>query len=202
MSRARQQKQSAEVRARILDTAKRIVTEEGAEALSIRRVTTEMGYSAGIVYHYFENKEQILSCILREGYDEILSAIKQPDDALPPDEAIRVSFVNYVEVVMRWTSGYKALMLDSSPRILEFTSVLGEGCCEKRPAMMALVSSLEQGISDSLFTPCDTRLTAQALWGAAFGLVIRMIIEGDVSAEQRARLIERQIDLLLKGLRL
>jgi len=200
MSRARQQQQSAEVRARILDIAKRIITDEGAEALSIRRITKEMGYSAGIVYHYFESKEQILFCILREGYDEILSSIRHPDESLPLEEAIRVSLANYVECVLKKPFSYKALMLDASPQVLEFTSVLGEGCCEKRPALMALASAIETGISEGLFAPCDARLTAQAIWGAAFGLVMRLAVEQDVSPGQREKLIERQIEIILKGL--
>jgi len=56
MSRKRQQQHSEEVRNRILDIARRIVTDEGVEALSVRRITKEMDYSAGIVYHYFESK--------------------------------------------------------------------------------------------------------------------------------------------------
>ena len=201
MSRTRQQQQSAEVRARILATAKRIINDEGVDALSIRRITKEMGYSAGIVYHYFENKEQVLSCVLREGYDEILVSISQPDENLHPDEAIRVSFTNYVECAIKWP-GYKTIMLDTSPQVLEFTSVLGEDCCEKRPALTALMSAIEMGISDGLFAHCDARLTAQAIWSAMFGLVMRMIIERDVPPEQQKKLIERQIEFILKGLKI
>lgn len=201
MSKERQHQQSEEVRNKILSIARRIISEEGTEALSIRRITKEMGYSAGIIYHYFENKEQILLCILKEGYKRILDSIKPPNSNLPPDEAIRASFTEYIESALKWSAVYKSIMLSSSPHILDFTSVLSEGICEKRPAMMGLVAALEAGISMELFSPCDTQLTAQALWSAMFGLLIRLIIEGNVSPDQQKKLITRQIDILLKGLK-
>lgn len=200
MSRRRQQQQSEEVRTRILDIAQRIIAEEGAEALSIRRITKEMDYSAGIVYHYFENKEQILLCVLREGYKKILGSVKPLNNNLSPDEAIRASFIGYIESALKQQAVYKSIMLSSSPQILEFTSVLGEGICKRRPALMGLVTALETGISAGLFAPCDTQLTAQALWSAAFGLLIRLIIEQDVSPEHQTKLIKHEIDILLKGI--
>jgi AcrR family transcriptional regulator len=200
VSRARQKQQSDEVRTHILDIAARIIAEEGIEALSIRRITKEMDYSAGIVYHYFDNKEQIIHCVLQEGYNKILSAIKPSSDNLPPDEAIRASFIKYIEGALLYPTEYKAVMLSSSSQILDFTSVLGEGIYEKRPALAALMAALDKGVSEGLFAPCDTQATAQAMWASMFGLLIRLIVEKDVSQEQRVKIIERQTDILLKGL--
>lgn len=202
MSRKRQHQQSEEVRNRILDIARRIISEEGTEALSIRRITKEMDYSAGIIYHYFKDKDQILSFVLKEGYRRILESVKPPSSELPPDEAIRASFTEYIKNAMKWSAEYKSIMLSSSPQILDFTSVLGEGIYEKRPALMGLVKALDAGILMGLFAPCDTQLTAQSLWSAVFGLLIRLIIEHDVSPEQQSKLIKCQIDILLKGLSL
>lgn len=188
------------MRGQILATARRILSEEGVEALSIRRITKDMNYSVGIVYHYFENKEQILACVLREGYQRILSALKPPGDDLSPEEALRASFEEYIEAMLGWSSEYLALMTSASPQILAFTSVLGEGMCEARPALALLSRTLETGISQGRFAPCDPQLTAQALWSAAFGLLMRLAVEKDVSPEQRAKLMRRQMDIILKGL--
>ena len=201
MSRERQKQQSEEVRTSILNIARRIVAEQGVEALSIRRITKEMDYSAGIVYHYYKNKEEILLCILQEGYARIIQSIQVPDGNLTPDEAIRVSFTNYIKGALQWPAEYKAIMLDSSPSVLEFTAVLGEGFCKKRPALQKLVSILETGVSEGLFAPCDVQVTAQVIWSAMFGLLIRLIIERDVTPKQRKKLIEGQINMILKGLR-
>lgn len=201
MSRGRQKQLSEEVRRKILCIARRIVSEEGVDALSIRRITKEMGYSVGIVYHYFANKDQLLSCILRERYACICEAVKPPDTALPPDEMMRAAFTGYVESALAIALEYRAIMLSSSPQVLAFTSVLGEGISDTRPALKQLVNTLESGMSQGLFAQCDAELTAQALWSSVFGLIIRLMIEGDVPENQRTKLLERQIDIILKGLK-
>lgn len=200
MSRKRQQQQSEEVRQRILTIARRILSEEGAEALSLRKITDEMEYSAGIIYHYFESKDDILICLLREGYQGILESVRPPDPSMPPDEAIRTAFMGYLRNGLAHPAEYKAMMLSSMPQVLEFTSVLGEGDCEKRLAFKGLLGSLEAGVKSGMFAPCDMQITAQALWSAMFGLLIRLIIEQSVSPEHINKIAERQIELLLKGL--
>ena len=63
MSRERQIKKNEETRKAILDTAVAIGLEEGFEELSIRKITDRLGYSSGIVYHYFKDKQEILDTI-------------------------------------------------------------------------------------------------------------------------------------------
>lgn len=63
MSRERQIKKNEETRNAILDTAVAIGLEEGFEELSIRKITDKLGYSSGIVYHYFKDKQEILDTI-------------------------------------------------------------------------------------------------------------------------------------------
>jgi AcrR family transcriptional regulator len=202
MAKTRQQKHSDEVRSRILTIARGIITEAGVEGLSIRKITKEMDYSAGIVYHYFKNKEEIISCILKEGYTKIIQSVTRPDGKLPPDEEFRVTILNFIDAISSWQHEYKAIMLNSSPQILEFTSVLHEGSCQTHPAMMAMVSNIECGIAGGIYAPCDAELTAQAIWSAIFGLQIRLTIEQKVTPEHRQKLIERQIEIILKGLKL
>lgn len=200
MSRGRQQQHSEAVRNQIISIARRIVSEEGTDALSIRRVTREMGYSVGIIYHYFENKERLLACVLEEGYARILAAVSPLDERLPPNQAIREAFIRYVEHGLSCAAEYRALMFSSSPQVLAFTSVLGEGACEMSPALRGLAASINEGIAQGLFAPCDAQLTAQAIWSAMFGLLARLLIEQDIPDTQRARLMNRQIDLIMKGL--
>lgn len=201
MSSIRQQERSEEVRRTIINVARRIISEDGVEALSIRRVTKEMGYSVGIVYHYFEDKEQLLACVLREGYARILEAVSPLDETLPPDVTMAEAFTRYVEGALAWAAEYRAIMFNASPQVLAFTSVLSEESCEARPALRRLICTLELGIAQELFAPCNVHLTAQALWSAVFGLLARLLTENDISEQHRRKLLQRQIDIMMKGLR-
>ena len=46
--------------------------EKGLEKVSIRGITNRMGYLPGIIYHYFNNKDEIIEAILFESYEKIL----------------------------------------------------------------------------------------------------------------------------------
>jgi len=200
MSRKRQQMQSEEIRNSILDIAQRIISEEGLEALSIRRITNEMGYSSGSIYHYFKSKDDIILCILQERYQRIIKSVKPVDSHLPPEEIIRVSMKSYIYNCLEWSSLYKAMMFSSSPQVLKITAVLEEGILKNRPAFRGLIQALEAGISTGIFKACNVELTAQALWSAMFGLLSRLIIEQNISKEHMDNLMNRQLDILLKGL--
>ena len=63
MGRERQIKKNEATRKAFLDTAVAIGLEEGFGALSIRKITDKLGYSSGIVYHYFKDKQEILNTI-------------------------------------------------------------------------------------------------------------------------------------------
>lgn len=202
MSKKRQFKQSEDIRRRILEIATRLIGEKGVDGLSVRQITKEMDYSAGIIYHYFDNKEDIIACVLREGYLQLLKTIKPPEAGLTPDESIRVSIRNYIESFLLKPQEYKAIMLSSSPQVLGFTSLLHQGSSEARPALMALIRSLQDGVDSGLFAPCNLELTAQAIWSAMYGLLIRLIVEQDITTAQQTKLIERQIEIILKGLKL
>ena len=200
MSRTRQREQSEAVRRRILDTARDIIAREGLEALSIRRVTKEMDYSPGTVYHYFESKDQLLLRVMEEGYQRILAQVQPQALDSPPDEAIRRAILRYIEGILACPEEYKVFLLSASPQILAMTSVLAEDATLKRPALQHLAEAVEAGVSAGLFAPCDARVTAQAMWASVFGLLSRLMIEGNVSPDQRQRLIDRQLQLLMKGL--
>lgn len=201
MSRERQQRQQGEMREQILNTAREIITNEGMEALSIRRISKAIEYSPGNIYYYFKDKHEIVLNLIFEGYGKIIAAIEPTSKDLAPDASIRVSFTNYIHSALQWADEYKAFMFSSEPEILMHTSILNAGSTENRKALHLLCEAIEAGISNGLFASCDVELTAQSLWCSMFGLLARLIIEKDVSEEQKNKLIERQMDILLNGLR-
>jgi hypothetical protein len=116
-----------------------------------------------------------------------------------PDQVIRTSMLRFGRLAMEGGIGYHALMLSSAPGILAMTSVLGEDDVQNRPAMKGLAQEIQRGVDLGLFAPCDAELTAQALWSATFGVLARGMME-KVSPERMDKLLERQADILMKGL--
>lgn len=55
------------MRTAIIEVARRIVAEKGADNLTIRGIGQELGYSAGAMYEYFDSKEAILEALYFHG---------------------------------------------------------------------------------------------------------------------------------------
>ncbi|MBX3272083.1 MAG: helix-turn-helix transcriptional regulator [Sandaracinaceae bacterium] len=58
-------KRRAETTERIVQTALRVVTEEGFDALTMKRLADELGYAAGALYRYYPSKDELLLAVQR-----------------------------------------------------------------------------------------------------------------------------------------
>jgi AcrR family transcriptional regulator len=61
----------ADLRQRILDTARALLDEQGAAALSLREVARRAGVTHQAPYHHFADRESILSELVAQGFDEL-----------------------------------------------------------------------------------------------------------------------------------
>lgn len=195
--RSKPEKQ-AKMKELILSAAQTIIARQGVAGLSIRKITQEIGYSAGIVYHYFPDKQAILQTILLTEYQKITQVIQPQKEKVSFAVAFSRACHDYIDLALSHADIYRAVMLDGSPDILEFTAIYSYD--SPRPALQLLVSQLQRGMAIGELQPADPLLTAQAIWSALFGLIIRLIIEKDISREHKNQLINSQIRLITKGI--
>jgi Transcriptional regulator len=76
-------------RAQIMDAALKLFAEHGYLSTPVSQIAKEAGVAKGLIYSYFENKEDILRSITRDGIDDIFSALGESGDkALTSDEEV------------------------------------------------------------------------------------------------------------------
>ncbi|QUH27848.1 TetR/AcrR family transcriptional regulator [Vallitalea guaymasensis] len=202
MSRQRQINKKEEIKQLILNTAREIMVEEGIDKISIRKITNTLDYSPGIVYHYFKDKDEITEILLKEGYGEILNSLRDvKDHGNEPEKEIRARFISYINAVLKFSEYYLAIVLSDKASILQYTSILHKGVSEDRKSIKILCDSIRKGIQLNQFKECNVELTAQALWVSIFGLTVRLIIEGEIDIEQKEKLINQQLDILISGIK-
>lgn len=59
----------------IIRAAVRIMDSEGLEALSARRISSELGVSAMTIYNYVENLKEVKKYVLSDGFDRLYDCI-------------------------------------------------------------------------------------------------------------------------------
>ena len=57
----------------IMETALELFAENGFHATSISQIAKKAGISKGLIYNYFESKNDILEEIIEEGFDDVYS---------------------------------------------------------------------------------------------------------------------------------
>lgn len=69
-----------ELTAEIVDAARRQLAEVGAAALSLRAVAREVGLASSAVYRYFPSRDELLTRLIVDGYDQLGEAAEAADD--------------------------------------------------------------------------------------------------------------------------
>ena len=200
-TKERKEREREERKELILNTAEEIIASEGIDKLSIRKIATKIEYSPAIIYHYFKDKEEIINSLMSKGYKRILStlvSLKLSDKN--PQEKLTEGLKNYILTALSTPLEFKTIMLNSSPSILQHTSVLFKGAAEKREAISILYQLLRDIYIENPKDESYIELTAQVLWSSVFGLIIRIITEEGLDENQKNILIEHQVNILIKAI--
>ncbi len=80
-------------RRQILDAAVRVFARQGFHSTRVSDIADEAGVAYGLVYHYFNSKDQVLNELFTERWSLLLAAIEETDrsDASPRDKLLAVA---------------------------------------------------------------------------------------------------------------
>jgi AcrR family transcriptional regulator len=78
MPRAKTTPKSAQTRARILETAKRLFRKEGFAATTLRKIADEADVAVGLSYRYFPQKEDLALALYQDLADQLDAATRKP----------------------------------------------------------------------------------------------------------------------------
>lgn len=189
------------LRQEILDAARELFVREGYEATSVRRIADKVGCSSGILYHYFEDKAAIMAQLVRETFHRLSERMQRMiEDPAPPLDRLRRALRTYIEFGVEHPHHYAVLFGEPKVpdnKIIEVFQTEGMhcfGCLQGLTAAAIAAGALRPELAD----PAET---AQALWASIHGLVSVLAICQGFPFVERTRLIERQVDILIEGIR-
>jgi AcrR family transcriptional regulator len=189
------------LRTDILDAARQLFIKNGYEATSIRGIATKVGASPGILYHYFQDKQDILAHLVREAFTVLESRLTaiQTDDASIKDR-LRRGLRAYIDFGLQ--NPHQYAMLWMKPETWEGSERVHLAFMEDGMRTFACLLRISRDAIDAgILRPelTDERELAQALWVSIHGLVSAQIGARNFPFVERERLIERQLDVLMHG---
>jgi AcrR family transcriptional regulator len=137
-------------RQRIVDVATTIIDGEGLEALSTRRLASELDVRAPSLYNHFATKEEILDAV----GDAIIADVDLSMFGRDP----------WPDALRSWARGYRAA-LAAHPNIVPFLA-RGPG---RRPAALGLADAVYGGLVDAGWPPS---------YATRIGALMRYLVTG------------------------
>ncbi|MBN1376482.1 MAG: TetR family transcriptional regulator [Dehalococcoidia bacterium] len=124
------EKQSSEMKAFIMKTARELIWEKGYDKTSMRDIARACSYEPSNTYNYFSSKEQLLYELLEEETGMMISMLRglEHDDTSSPLDQLRYIIRQHVELAIKgkMVSGLmfdvelRNLSADHEKKIIEF----------------------------------------------------------------------------------
>jgi TetR/AcrR family transcriptional regulator, fatty acid metabolism regulator protein len=153
----------ADRRRQILAAAVKVFAEKGFHACRVGDVAEEAGVAYGLVYHYFESKEDLLETIFRTTWTEMLARVNEVEEArVPAAEAVRQVTALLLRTWRRDPDLVRVLV-----REVTRNQHVQEEVEELTQAMDALERIVRRGQESGEFrSELDARLAAVVFYGA------------------------------------
>ncbi len=90
MARPKQSEQHPNLEAAIKETARKQIAQKGAAALSLRAIAREVGITAPAIYHYFPNRDALVTALIVDAYNALRDAIRASQATAEASHAGRI----------------------------------------------------------------------------------------------------------------
>jgi AcrR family transcriptional regulator len=169
LSGKREQTKAAN-RAAILDAARRVFSQIGYGAATVRDIVRETDLATGTFYNYFPDKESVLHALLDEAAEEIRSRVRAArKTSATLHEFVEGGFRAYYGYLVEDPQTFELLRRNAGTvRSLFDEPTVGAGVAELREDLAA-------GIRSGLIPDHDVEYMAAAMVGAGFEVAVRML---------------------------
>ena len=152
-----------ERRRRILEAAVRVFARKGFHASRVGDIAEEAGVAHGLLYHYFDSKDELLETIFHDTWTELLAAMQDVEESgAPAREQLRGVAAILLRSWRRDPDLVRVLVREvaRSPQLQEQLAEVGE-------AFAAIQRMIERGQADGDFrADLDARLASFVFYGA------------------------------------
>jgi AcrR family transcriptional regulator len=159
----------------ILTAARAIVSEGGADKLSIRAIADRIDYSPAGLYEYFGSKEEIIGALCWEGQRTLKRYMDQVPLTLAPDEYLVELGLSYIRFAVQ-NPDYFLLIFTATGTRPDFEGEVADGPPDEMmsedssfPVLLKGVARAEQAGTIQLLQDMGLLETAYAFWSIVHG---------------------------------
>jgi TetR/AcrR family transcriptional regulator, fatty acid metabolism regulator protein len=185
-----------EKRRLLLEAAVRVFARKGYHSSRVGDIAQEAGVAHGLLYHYFDSKEDVLRSVFRETWRALIETIESVEEAGdPPREQLR----KVAEILLRsWRRDpdlVRVLVLE----VTRSQHLPGE-MDEIVESFAAIQEIVERGQADGSIRPdLDARLASYVFYGAVEELLTGWVLGRLPDSEEDVARAERTLVEIVTG---
>lgn len=180
----------------ILEAASRILSEEGAAALTVRRIAAEAGCSTMGIYSRFGGKEGVVDALYAQGFRSLCDDIAARSRTGDPVEDLRSCELRYREHALAHATHYMVMFGGAVPDF----EPSAESKAIAHTAFTNLVGAVQQCVDAGAFKG-DAAELAHTLWSAMHGQVMLELVGIDPLGGDAEARYRRLVDTVIDGMR-
>ena len=188
-------------REQIIEAALRVFAQKGFDKATNKDIAGEAGITAGLIYHYFKSKEDLLKAALEgNAPEQLLRSLSSKILEMSPEKMLR--FVARQLLNAAESERFVLLIRIYLPEMIHNPGVAPLGLPMIHDVVKFLEDYLQKKMESGELRRADARLTAQIFLGSIMDLVlIRQIAhDPEVLAYSREQIVDHLVHTTLYGL--
>ncbi|SES87776.1 transcriptional regulator, TetR family [Natronincola peptidivorans] len=170
-----------ERREQILAMSLKLFVTKGLAATKITDISTALGLSQGLIYHYFSSKEEVFIELIRSAYHNMTeAAVGLESLPLTPQEKIRIAIEKLLQGFDEGNDAAYYFMLIIQAQVFETVPDEAKEIIKGRYLLHDVITRIiDEGQKEGTFKMYDARELALVFWGIMNGFAIQKAIGGD-----------------------
>lgn len=204
--RARREQEKETLRTSILESATRIIIEEGYDKLSMRKIADAIDYSPTTIYSYYKDKAQIVEGILEKVYLRIIlrvTEVLEKNQEASIDKQVELIFSAFIHAMVEQAEMGRAVIRSGSKAMFqdgEKEKNREEGQGSKVSGVGLLQNFLTQGQEASVLRELDENISWMLIT-SLLGFSMNGIENQLYLREDWNDLVQTYVELLMKGIK-
>ncbi len=166
----RKQKEKEELKALILQAAKKLFVEKGVEQTTIRNIAQAIEYSVGTVYVYFKDKNEIFHALHSQGFTQLGNDMRILFNVQEPMERLKALGRVYLNFAMENPDMYD-LMFNMKAPMESLETLQREEWSEGQSTFGVLKSTVKECMDHGYFKNHKLEPLSFAIWSMVHGMV-------------------------------
>lgn len=166
----RKEREKEELRASILEAARKLFLEKGVEKTSIRNIADLIEYSPGSIYHYFRDKNEIFHALHQGGFQALGEKMQVLGSVQNPMERLKAMGSIYISFAMENPDMYDLMFIKEAP----IEHLYDQEHCDWKEgagAFDTLRQTISQCIDHGYFKGHDVEPLSYMIWSSVHGMV-------------------------------